>query len=88
VFPHVHFKDHFIANGPVGSKGGGSPSGWMNDINFREFVEHFMNHTRCSKQHLVLLLFDKHECHLCIDTIYFCKNNGILLLSFPLHCSH
>ena len=88
VFPRVHFKDHFIANGPVGSKGGANPSGWMKDSNFRKFVEHFVNHTRCSKQHPVLLLLDNHESHLCIDTIDFCKDNGIVLLSFPPHCSH
>ncbi|XP_018332973.1 uncharacterized protein LOC108742303 isoform X2 [Agrilus planipennis] len=31
VFPRVHFKDHFIRDGPIGCKGGSNPSGWMTE---------------------------------------------------------
>ncbi|XP_026826563.1 uncharacterized protein LOC113562203 [Ooceraea biroi] len=35
-----------------------------------------------------LLLLDNHESHLLIKALDFCKNNGIVLLSFPPHCTH
>ena len=88
VFPRVHFKEHFVASGPLGSTGGANPSGWMKEVTFREFVNHFVNHTKCSRERPVLLLLDNHQSHLCIDTIDFCKDNGVVLLSFPPHCSH
>jgi len=83
VFPRVHFKDSFVANGPLGSRGGANPSGWMKEHNFRDFVDHFVNNTKCSKERPVLLLLDNHQSHLCIDNIDFCKDNGVVLLSFP-----
>jgi len=36
----------------------------------------------------VLVLLDNHESHLYLPVIDFCKDNGIVLLSFSPHCSH
>ena len=36
----------------------------------------------------MLLLLDNHHSHLGIDTLNFAKSNGIIMLSFPPHCSH
>ncbi|ESO02258.1 hypothetical protein HELRODRAFT_161504 [Helobdella robusta] len=43
---------------------------------------------RCSIQTPVLLLLDNHESHLSIEAIDYAMNNGIVMLSFPPHCSH
>lgn len=88
IFPRVHFKDHFIASGPVGSAGAANPSGWMQVEHFLHFLKHFANHTKCSKESPVLLLLDNHGSHLSIDGLNFAKDNGIVMLSFPPHCSH
>ncbi|XP_066950693.1 uncharacterized protein [Macrobrachium rosenbergii] len=88
VFPRVHFRDHFLTNGPPGSSGAANPSGWMKESNFLEFLKHFVKHTKCSKEHPVLLLLDNHDSHLSIDGLDYCKANGIVALSFPPHCSH
>uniref|UniRef100_A0A667X0N9 Uncharacterized protein n=1 Tax=Myripristis murdjan TaxID=586833 RepID=A0A667X0N9_9TELE len=37
IFPRVHFRDHFINNGPPSSKGGANPTGWMKEPHFAGF---------------------------------------------------
>ncbi|KAL0166873.1 hypothetical protein M9458_038717, partial [Cirrhinus mrigala] len=88
IFPRVHFRDHFLINGPPGSKGGANSSGWMKDTYFVDFLQHFNEHTKCSKEKPCLLLLDNHESHLSIDGLNYAKENGIIMLSFPPHCSH
>ncbi|RXN32660.1 tigger transposable element-derived 6-like protein [Labeo rohita] len=87
-FPRVHFRDHFLINGPPGSKGGANSSGWMKDTHFVDFLQHFNEHTKCSKEKPCLLLLDNHESHLSIDGLNYAKENGIIMLSFPPHYSH
>lgn len=88
IFPRVHFKTHFIQNAPPGSIGSSHPSGWMTQISFLQFIKHFHNHVRSSKEHPCLLILDNHDSHLSIDVINFCKEKGIVMLSFPPHTSH
>ncbi|KAB0790058.1 hypothetical protein PPYR_15621, partial [Photinus pyralis] len=51
-------------------------------------MEHFVFHVRPSRENPVLLLLDNHESHLAIKTINFAKENNVIMLSFPPHCSH
>ncbi|KAM7374971.1 hypothetical protein PAMP_007594 [Pampus punctatissimus] len=44
IFPWVCFRDHFISNGPLGSKGGANPIGWMKEPHFVDFLKHFVQH--------------------------------------------
>ncbi|KAH9627647.1 hypothetical protein HF086_009797 [Spodoptera exigua] len=88
VFPRVRYQDHFVRDGPVGSAGTANPSGWIQDESFLHFLEHFKKHSKVSLSHKVLLILDNHSSHVHINTLDYCKNNGIVLLSFPPHCSH
>lgn len=88
IFPRVHFRDHFLNSAPPGSSGAANPSGWMKESHFLKFLQHFVKHTKCSKEKPVLLLLDNHGSHLSIQGLDFCKDNGITVLSFPPHCSH
>ncbi|KAL0809235.1 hypothetical protein ABMA28_011454 [Loxostege sticticalis] len=88
VFPRVHFKDHFIRDGPVGCKGGSNPSGWMTEDLFVDFLKHFHNHVKSTQEKPCLLLLDNHSSHLSIEGLNFAKENGIVMLSFPPHCTH
>jgi len=85
VFPRVNFRDYFLSNGPSGCAGGANVSGWMNETHFVEYLKHFV---KCSKEKPILLLLDNHESHLSIEGLNYCKENGIIMLSFPPHCSH
>jgi hypothetical protein len=52
------------------------------------FLKHFLKHTRCTKERLVLLILDNHDSHLSLDGIELCRESGIIILSLPPHCSH
>lgn len=88
VFPRVRYQDHFIRDGPIGSAGSANPSGWMQDESFMLFLDHFKKYTNPSLSHKILLVLDNHASHIHINALDFCKTNGIVMLSFPPHCSH
>ena len=70
---------------PPDSIGVANPFGWMNDT---EFIKHFIKHTKCSKDRSAILIFDNHDSHITIKTIDLSKENGVTLLTLPLHCSN
>lgn len=88
IFSRKRFHDHFIRDAPTGSVGAGNKSGWMTDIEFVMFVQHFIQHARPSKEKPILLLLDNHGSHLSVEAIQLAKDNGVVMLSFPPHCSH
>ena len=88
VFPRKNFKQYFLNGAPTGSNGASHPSGWMTSDNFLLFLEHFQHHTRPSIDQPVLVILDNHESHLSLEAIQFARKNGIIMLSFPPHCSH
>ena len=88
VFPRVTFPDHFLKGAPVGSAGTAHKSGWMTEENFPKFLKHFHDHVRCSNESPVFILLDNHSSNLAIATLDYAKKNGVVLMSFPPHCSH
>ena len=88
IFPRVHFKPHMIKNAPTGTVGAAHSSGWMTSDNFEVWLDHFIKHTGCSTEHKVLLLLDNHDSHLSLAILDKAKTNGVVMLTFPPHCSH
>lgn len=88
IFPRQRYQDHFVRDGPPGCIGSGNTSGWMEAIQFLKFLEHFQRYAKPSVSSKVLLLLDNHPSHITIEALDFCKENGIIMLSFPPHCSH
>lgn len=54
---------------------------------FTRYLEQFINHTNCSKEHPALLLLDNHESHVSLKAVDIAKDNGIVLLTLPPHTS-
>ena len=88
VFQRVNYHEHFVRGGPTGCIGAAHKSGWMASDNITMFIKHFAEHAKPSQDRKVLLLLDNHDSHISIDTLNFAKDNGIVMLSFPPHCSH
>ncbi|XP_065663149.1 uncharacterized protein LOC136085724 [Hydra vulgaris] len=88
VFPRIRYQDHFVNDGPMGSIGAGNSSGWMQEDEFLIFLKHFQKYTSSSKDRKILLLLDNHLSHILIRALDYCSENGIVVLSFPPHCSH
>lgn len=55
---------------------------------FIHVFEHICALTCCSSEHPILLLLDNHVSHTSLEAIIYVKENGIVILSFPPHCSH
>jgi hypothetical protein len=72
----------------VGSAGSANKSGWKTDDDFLLFMEHFIKHTKVTKDRPVLLLLDNHQSHLAVKVLDLAKENGVVVLSFPPHISH
>ena len=81
----VNYRDNFVNGGPVGCVGTAHPSGWMTAAGF---LKHFVAHVRPSPTDKVILLLDNHVSHLSVDVLQFAKDNGVVMVSFPPHCSH
>ena len=88
VFPRVHFQNYFIKNGPSRCIETAYPSGWMRVEGFLEFIKHFDKVVQCTKESPVLLLLENHDPHTSIQVIDYCRENGVVLLSYLLQCTH
>ena len=88
VFPRVNYHDHFVRDGPAGCIGASHPSGWMTAPNFVKFLNHFIHHAKPSVDRKAVLLLDNHISHISVEALNLAKENGVVMLSFPPHCSH
>lgn len=88
VFPRKRVHPSFTQGALLGSCALLANSGWMNSEIFPDVLRHIKKYSLCSKENPILLLLDNHVSHCGLDSILFCRDNGIVLLSFPPHSSH
>lgn len=63
-------------------------SGWMKGGHLLELNKTLCGIHKCSTERPCLLLLDNHKSHLSVSGLNYAEENGIVMLSFPLHCSH
>lgn len=85
IFPRVNFKDYMLYGAPTGTIGA---SGWISREIFISWLQHFVKHARSSKENPVMLLLDNHDSHVSIEAIEVARQNGVVMVSFPPHCTH
>ena len=88
IFPRVHFRDHMLRGAPPGTLGLANKTGWMNSELFSEDIDHFIHHSKNSKDQPSLLVYDNHESHLSIEVLDKAKENGVTILTLPPHSSN
>lgn len=88
VFPRKKPNPELINGGPTGCVGLVHESGWMTADNFLVSLMHFHGIVKSTHEKPVLLIFDNHCSHIDYIIVKFAKDNGIILLTFPPHCSH
>ncbi|KAG5874586.1 hypothetical protein JTB14_001223 [Gonioctena quinquepunctata] len=77
-------KDQYMYGSVPGAIGRATKSGWMSAEIFVELLGYIKKHT--DKKHTdnpMLLLVDNHETHVSLNAINYCRENGIVMLSFP-----
>lgn len=87
VFPRHNYKRFFINGAPVGTLGLAQKTGWMTGELFLEVMKHFVEHSKSSKEHQSLLIYDNHESHLHPAVINYAYDNGVSIVTVPPHCS-
>lgn len=88
IFPRAKVADYMSIDAPSGSLICVHKSGWMTSDNFFKVICHFVKYSHATKEDPVLVLLDNHESHISIETIRYAKDNGVVMLTFPPHCSH
>lgn len=88
IFPGVNATEKLKRGGPAGSISAMAKSGWMNEDLFLQWLKHFVHNTQSSVENPTLLLLDNHSSHTSLACYNFCKENCIIVISFPPHTSH
>lgn len=87
VFPRKNFKNFMLAGAPEGSLGLVNESGWMTRDNFVKVINHFIKHSRPSKDFPLILILDNHDSHISFESLELCKKNNIHVITLPPHTS-
>lgn len=83
-----HNIDAYMRGTPLGSLGLYHSSGWMTEEIFTRWMDHFISHTKPSKDDPVLLLIGNHKSHLSISAICKAKESGVILMTFFPHTAN
>ncbi|XP_072398250.1 uncharacterized protein [Diabrotica undecimpunctata] len=89
VFPKIRNRVEYLGDKYSSSViAFGNKGGRMTSEIFPGIIKHFVSHVKSTKQNRVLRLVDNHESHISVEVIRLCRENGIVLLSFPPHTTH
>nr|XP_012559627.2 MFS-type transporter clz9-like [Hydra vulgaris] len=86
IFPRQRMKAELMDGAPPGAY---HPSGWIQTDLFINWLKKFILHTGDTKDSPVLLILDGHATHTkSIELIDIARENGVILLCLPPHCTH
>jgi DDE superfamily endonuclease len=88
IFPRRNMSQLLIKDGPPGTIGVATVSGWINSDVFIKWLNHFVAHAKPTPEKPVILLLDGHASHKTLAAVEFCRAKHITLLSFPPHTTH
>ena len=83
IFPRVRMRPEFMDDAPPESLGVAEKKGWMNQEVFVKYLNHFVKHTRPTREDPVLLIVDNHSSRMSIEAVEYCRENHIVMLSLP-----
>ncbi|KAK3581364.1 hypothetical protein CHS0354_016208 [Potamilus streckersoni] len=55
---------------------------------FLQWQEHFTSFVKCTKDSPQILLLDGYHSHKTLETVLYSREKGIVLITFPPHCTH
>lgn len=86
IFKGVRMTDNLRENAPLLSKVSVSKNGWINSNIFLDFLRHFVENIPPVRP--VLILMDSHSSHISPEALQFRKENDLIFVTFPSHCTH
>jgi len=88
IFPRKHFKSNMLINAYPGTLGLANEKGYNTKETFHDVMKHFICCTKSSKENPTLLLLDNVETHFSTESLELAKKNGVIIFTFPPHCTH
>ncbi|CAH1968348.1 unnamed protein product [Acanthoscelides obtectus] len=88
IFGRKRMKAELLDGAPPASIGMVSDRSYINSELFLNWLGHFKDHTRPTKEHPILLVLDNHVSHCTIGAVDFYRANNIIALTIPPHSSH
>jgi hypothetical protein len=89
MFKRLRFKFELSTGAPPGTQFACTENGWITSDVFVQWLKHFIQTTKPSKETNVLLLLDGHTTHTKnFQAINLARENGVILLSLPAHTTH
>lgn len=79
VFPRVNVKDEILNGDPPGTIAATHPSGWMQLPIFTDWMAHFINFVKPTKEDPIVLVLDNHYSHTRnLTLIDLARDNGVI----------
>lgn len=89
IFPRKRMRQEFQTGLPPAASAEVHETGWITKELFLSWFQKFISFSGASKQKPVLLLLDGHSTHTKnLALIDIARDNGVILLCLPPHCSH
>ena len=89
IFKRKRLRDELQEGTPPGTAFAVQDKGWMDRDLFVQWLDHFIQNVKPSKEAPVLLILDGHISHTGnLNAIEKAEQNGIVMLSLPPHSSH
>ncbi|KAH9632846.1 hypothetical protein HF086_013633 [Spodoptera exigua] len=88
IFARKNMKNELIDEAPSGTLGVAQQSGWMTTELYLKWMKHFQSFVKSSTEDKVILIVDGHASHKGIETLEYAKQNGIIIVCLPPHCTH
>lgn len=88
IFPRKRFNPDLYDGAPIGTLKLYNESGYMTSDLFVKWIEHFVEHVRPTAEKKALLILDGHSSHKSYQALQLAKQNSIVLLCLPAHCTH
>ncbi|CAM1305346.1 Uncharacterised protein r2_g1513 [Pycnogonum litorale] len=88
IFPRKRMAESLLNGAPPGSKGLCTDSGWTDSESFVQWLHHFCETAKPSKDNKQLIILDGHHSHKSSEAIELCIERGIELITLPPHCTH
>lgn len=89
IFPRKRMQQSFLDGIVPGGWVELNDKGWIDMKLFLVWFKKFVEFSKASKDSPVLLLLDGHSSHTKnLDLINYARDNGVILLCYPPHCTH
>lgn len=88
IFPRKRFNPDLYDGAPTGTLKLYNETGYMTADLFVKWIKHFIDQVRPSPEKKALLIVDGHSSHKSYQALELAKQNSVVILCLPAHCTH